>query len=132
MVKSPRRVIIVTVGLSVLALYVVTLWDINRLEQELQGIAVGKAQEAESYITEASGRVATAVVASRSAVVLGQARGKISVFVERGEAAQIEGYEYFFAREASGEWRQIESGHCTSEQCSIEGRKLMQALDQME
>ena len=130
MVKSPRRFIIVVVGLCVLAVYVVSHWDSYRLEQELEGIAARKAQEAETYLTETPGRVATSVVATRSAVVLGEARGKVSVYIERGELAQIEGYEYFFAREASGEWRQTESGRCSSEQCSIEGRKLMQALDQ--
>lgn len=128
--KSLGRGVLIIVGVMVVALFVIGQWDAFRLEAELQEIAHRKAVEAESLLEETPARVATAVVASRDAILLGQARGKISVYVERGESASIEGYEYFFERERNGQWRQTESGRCTSEQCSIEGRKLMQALDE--
>lgn len=76
-------------------------------------------------------RLAADTVVSKPYLFWGMPAGKVSVFVEHrnmeGEE-RIEGYEYFLSRGEGGEWRQTESGRCTSEECTREGKALLDAI----
>jgi len=122
-----RRALLVLAAAAVLL--AVYLLDTYRLEGELGLVADQRVAEAEAYLGDEGGRVAASVVVSRAGIVVGQARGKVSVYVQRGDTGSIEGFEYYFERDGEGVWEQTGSGRCTSEQCTTEGLALMRALD---
>ena len=109
-------------------------WHIHRLEVELMALADEKIvefQKESSTATPESTRMAAAVVVAKPFIFWGTPAGKVSVFVGRTDTdggEHIEGFEYFFARNGDTSWSQTESGRCTSDQCTLDGKVLLDAL----
>lgn len=107
---------------------------IHRLQKGLQVLADEKLAEFQAESPPELGgtaRMGAKVVVAKPYVFWGTPAGKVSVFIERPAEdgdAHIEGFEYFFARNGAGEWTQTESGHCTSDSCTIEGKKVLDVL----
>jgi len=102
---------------------------IHRLKGELQAVADEKLAEfrAESFPENGKpARIGAGVAVAKPFVFWGVPTGKVSVFLEHGDV--IEGFEYFFMRMAPMDWTQTESGRCSSEECTVEGKKLLDAL----
>lgn len=126
------------VMLAVLALLCIA-WGLNtlhlhRLERELSNLANEKLAEfrKDNAALGDISRMAADVVATKPFVFFGAPTGKISVFVEHeapGKTSAIEGYEFFMTRTSDGVWAQTESGRCNSAQCTLDGKKLLDALN---
>ena len=131
--KRRTYIYVAALALSLGALTVNTL-HVHGLERELQQIADAKIAEFKAEQPENSPaqlKLGASVVATKAYVLLGDVSGKVSVFLQRivdGES-HVEGFEFFFARDETGEWTQTESGRCTSEQCTQEGLRILRALD---
>ncbi|MBX3179993.1 MAG: hypothetical protein KF886_21790 [Candidatus Hydrogenedentes bacterium] len=135
MEQKPRNRWSTPVALTVLVL-LVAAWVANalhlrRLERELALLSSAKLDEFQQPGEggPAIGRMAADVVASKPWVFWGTPSGKISVYVEYADTNTIDGFEFFFTREASGVWTQTESGRCASEECTVRGKELLDALD---
>lgn len=108
---------------------------VHGLEGELQVVADEKIQSfRDDEPAEALARlkIGATVVVSKSYVLFGDPLGKVSVFLQHDDGSEdlhFEGYEFFFAREESGEWTQTESGMCTSEECTQEGLRILRKLN---
>ena len=125
-------------GVAVIAV-LAAAWGANSvqlgaLEKALQAdvdlkIAGFRADAAEAH--EAQLEIASSTVVSKRYVFTGVVSGKAAIYVKHPEenaAHPIEGFEFFY--EYDGErWRQTESGRCTSEECTLEGLRLIKALD---
>lgn len=123
----------VVLSMAVGALAVNTI-HVHGLERELQAIADDKIAEFmadEPEESRARLKLGASVVATKAYVVLGEASGKVSVYLQRsiGDEKHIEGFEFFFVRDDAGEWTQTDSGMCTSEECTQEGLRVLKALD---
>ena len=130
-----RRIAVLSVLLAALSLGgLAHALHLRQLTAELRAVAEAKAVEfrAESEaLGEPVPRIATAVVVSKSGLVYGAVSGKVSIYLQAAEHAEpghIDGFEFMYARDASG-WRQTESGHCSSEECTREGLRLLRRLD---
>ena len=130
-----------TISLGFLLTLVVLLWgasflQIQALEGELEEMArakvMGLRRELGDEEAVDSTRIGSRVVASRTLLVFGRVTGKISIFIEHPVESRrdefIEGFEFSYERSEDG-WRQTESGRCTSELCTLEGKKVLEALD---
>ena len=118
-------------SLGVLAVNTV---QVHGLERELQTIADAKIAEfkaEEPGDSPAQLNLGASVVATKAYILFGDVSGKVSVFLQRivdGES-HMEGFEFFFARDETGEWTQTESGMCTSEECTQEGLRILKKLN---
>lgn len=121
-------------GISVAVLAVNTV-HVHGYERELQSIAdkkieVFQAEEPEGSLARL--KIGASVVATKSYVVLGDVSGKVSVYLRHEDGTdqpRMEGFEFYFARDAGGEWTQTESGRCTSDECTQEGLRVLRKLD---
>lgn len=131
-----RGVFLVVLFVFVVVLSGATMIRTHWLEKELKEVAVTKVREfRQEYDREGakgSARIGSRVAASRSFLIFGKPAGKISVFVarpsENGKVDFVETFEFFYERSEKG-WRQTESGRCTSELCTLEGKEVLDGLD---
>ena len=131
---SPFLWVAVTLLAGLCAAWAVNRVHLGRLERELGDITADKLAEfGAGDGSPPPNRMATQVVVAKPYVFWGQPAAKLSLYVEHlngsGETL-IEGYEFFFARNADGAWTQTESGRCASEHCTLEGKKLLDSLDE--
>lgn len=134
--KKPSRLLAPAAGLLVVLCLAwgANQWHLHALERELQAIADEKLAEFQADAPPTDGvtsRMAAKVVVAKPYVFWGAPAGKVSVFVGHpGEAGEehIEGFEFFFAREPNASWTQTESGRCASDECTLEGKALLDAL----
>jgi len=132
---TKRNVLLVVLLVLVVVLWAAAMVQTHYLEKDLEELARIKVRDfkneygrkgAKDYI-----RIGSRVAASRAFLIFGKPAGKVSVFVERPVANRtenlIETFEFFYERSQDG-WRQTESGRCTSELCTLEGKKVLDAL----
>ena len=128
------RILSVILGLIIVVASANAL-HIHQLETELDVVAT---QRIDTFLgdipaeEQAEYQFASTVTASKTYLVLGAVQGKISVYMrhEAKEPDKVAGFEYFLVREAQDNWKQVESGRCTSEHCTVEGLKVLRALEQ--
>lgn len=112
----------------------VSAFQLTFLEEELGELAQSKFDEfrpAEKGLELSAKRIGAEVDVARPYVLFGPAIGKISVYVEHqkdAEAPRIECYEFFYTRQGSGDWIQTESGRCASDQCTVDGKRVLDAF----
>jgi len=132
-----RRVVLGTV-LALLGLVsVVSFIQRQTLEAELTEIAHARItefrNEQQNEETKNTIRIGSRVAASKTFLIFGKVTGKISIFIEHqtndGQDRFIEGLEFFYERTENG-WDQTESGRCTSDLCTLEGKRLLDAIGQ--
>jgi len=125
---------------SALLVVICLAWAANQLHlrhltSELQSLADEKMAEFEpnGEMAFASGdRMGAKVVVAKPYVFWGAPSGKVSVFIghnQDGGAERIDGFDFFFARDAAAAWILTESGHCASDECSVEGKAVLDALN---
>ena len=131
--KRRAYLYVAALALSLGALAVNTV-HVHGLERELEGIADAKiaefkAEEPEDLLARL--KIGASVVATKTYVLFGDVSGKVSVFLQHNvdDESHLEGFEFYFTRNEAGEWTQIESGMCTSEECTQEGLRILRALD---
>ncbi len=128
------RILSVILGLIIVVASANAL-HIHQLETELGLVAT---QRIDTFLgdipveEQAEYQFASTVTASKTYLVLGAVQGKISVYMrhEAKDPDKVSGFEYFLEREAKDTWKQVESGRCTSEHCTVEGLKVLRALEQ--
>jgi hypothetical protein len=109
-------------------------WQVHTLSGELDALAQAKIAEfrpSDKGLPTPIGRIAAEVVVSKPYVFFGLPVGKISVYVEHhvaNSSPKVDGYEFYYARQPDATWTQTESGHCASEQCSIDGKRVLDAF----
>ncbi len=112
----------------------VSAYQLSFLEQELGGLAQAKIEEfrpTKKGLESSAQRIGAEVAVARPYILFGPAIGKISVYVEHSGSnnePRIEGYEFFYTRQGSEDWVQTESGRCVSDQCSIDGKRVLDAF----
>ena len=130
--KTRLRVGIVVV-IVLAAAFVANAVHLHLLERDLQVVVNNKIQEFEKDNAQFTGefRMASSAIVTKSLVLFGEVSGKSNIYRQAlgdDQEAKIEGYEYWYAREGE-DWVQTDSGRCTSEECTVEGLKLLRALD---
>ena len=131
-----KRIVVLGSLLSLAALLcAASFLHVEALERELEEMACAKRIEFRKAFEEAAAdrvRIGSSVVASKGFLVFGRVTGKISIFVEHSVAGRqdrfVEGYEFFYQRSEDG-WDETDSGRCTSELCTLQGKKVLEALD---
>lgn len=109
-------------------------WHLAGLERELNALAQGRIEEfrpTQKALTVETGRVGSEVVVSKPYILFGAPEGKISVYIEHPRADTgpiVEGFEFFYVRESDASWTQTESGRCVSEQCQVDGKRVLDAF----
>ncbi len=113
----------------------VNQWQLQHLQQELSDLANTKIEEFRPAVGKGLptpvGRIGAEVVVAKPYVLFGAAIGKVSVYVEHEspeKVTAIEGYEFFYARQTDATWKQTESGRCVSEQCTVDGKRVLDAF----
>ncbi len=112
----------------------VSAYQLTFLEDELDGLAQSKIEEfkpAKKGLETSVKRIGAEVAVARPYVLFGPAIGKISVYVEHSGSeneSRIEGYEFFYTRQGAADWTQTESGRCVSDQCTIDGKRVLDAF----
>ena len=115
--------------------YGASLLHMQMLERELDEMARSQVSRFRSELEgdEAADvvRIGSRVVASRAFLLFGKVTGKISVFVEHPGTGHSEGYveafDFFYER-SEGAWHLTESGRCTSESCTLEGKRVLETV----
>lgn len=101
------------------------------LEDELAPIVASKVEDLQkSGQLNLSGTIATETVVSFPYIVFGEAQGKITVYVQYdagGIPSRIQGFDYFLVRGADAIWNEVESGVCATDQCQIDGGRILAA-----
>ena len=109
-------------------------WQLHALNKELDALAQGKIAELRPSgkgLPTPMGRIAAEVTVAKPYVLFGAPVGKISVYMEHQKpdnSLQIVGYDFFYERQPDASWRETESGACASEQCSIDGKRVLDAF----
>ena len=112
----------------------VSAYQLSFLEKELDGLAHAKINEfrpTKKGLETSAQRIGAEVAVARPYILFGPAIGKISVYVEHtgsSKETRIEGYEFFYTRQGSEDWVQTESGRCVSDQCTIDGKRVLDAF----
>ncbi|MCF6285218.1 MAG: hypothetical protein L3K26_08505 [Candidatus Hydrogenedentes bacterium] len=129
---------ILIVGLSILASLCIAWggnqWQLHALNKELDGLAqekIATLRPSGKELPVPMGRIAAEVTVAKPYVLFGSPVGKISVYVEQkslGDSAKIVGYDFFYERQPDASWRETESGACASEQCSVDGKRVLDAF----
>lgn len=122
MLKGRSKFLLGVLGL-VAATWVASYFQDGVLAGELEEIAKEKMeylQRGEPVTLEMS----PVVTASRQYLLFGKTTGKISIYTRtpgHGEDDHLGGVDFFMER-AGGEWVEVESAHCSAEECQTLGR----------
>ena len=127
MKKAPhsiRLLILATAGAVLALVAAVSYLNTRALEQELVSIAETKAAD---LARDANTRVlGFDVTAARKYAVLGEATGKVTVYVAAGTGEDGERYyeHTYFHDRVDGSWKLTESAVCSDDVCQLRAREM--------
>jgi len=123
---SVRSRILVVVLALLAGIFVAHALRIGALRRELAQHAIGEIEAIrQDLLSSGTPQAATTTTVANKYLLLGETRGKVSVYVRfgSGEArSSPQVYEYFYVRR-DGEWILTESGRCTGAACQVRARK---------
>lgn len=132
--RPNKRLIIGIVAIILLSIvWITNAVHLRVLERDLQVVVARKIAEFEKDNAEFTGefRMASSVVVTKAYLLFGDIAGKSNIYRQAlldTVDTRIEGFEYWYVRDGE-KWVETESARCTSEQCTVEGLKLLQALE---
>jgi len=118
--KAVRIGVLAVILFMVLAVWGYSAYDQSRLKDSVDPIVETRADENASEEVD----VASSVTVTRESVLWGAPMAKVEVYMRAKDGpavGKITGIEYEYVLE-DGEWRFMNSGACSGEECATRGR----------